>query len=400
MADTKLAIHGGTPVRGNDKQWPQWPVFDDTERRGLLEAFDAGKWWFGEQTEKFEKAYAAFQDARYCITCASGTSALEVALRVLGAGHGDEVIVPPYTFIATASAVMWVGATPVFVDVDDSWNIDPDLVEAAITPRTKAIVPVHFGGNIADMDRLNAIARKHGLGVLEDACHSWGGKWKGKGAGALGIGGAFSFQFSKNITAAEGGAIVSDDSEFAEGCRSVRNCGRGETSGWYGHVRVGTNSRITELQAVLLNAQLTRLEDQTLLREQNARILDEGLAEIEGLRPQPGDDRMTRRAYHLYCLRIDPDKFGCSREQFIRAAKAEGLPIDAGYGCPLYQQPVFQNRPCEHDYTQYSCPVAEDLCSRSGMWIFHSVLLGTESDMNDIVEIARKIKKHAAELNA
>lgn len=394
ITTSRLAIDGGAPVRGPEKSWPSWPVFDARECDAVSEVMTSGKWWFGERVKQFEREYAAFQDAKHCVTCASGTSALEVALHVLGVGAGDEVIVPPYTFIATASAVMWGGGTPVFVDVDDTWNLDVDLVEAAITPRTKAIIPVHFAGRVVDMDRLNAIAAKHGIAVLEDACHSWGGKWKGKGTGALGLGGAFSFQFSKNITGAEGGAILSDDDAFGEACRSTANCGRGTTPGsdWYGHVGLGTNSRLTEFQAAILSAQLTRLEEQTLKRETNAALLDRGLDAIEGLTPQPGDERITRRAYHLYCLRIRPEEFGCSREQFCNAAQAEGLPINPGYGIPLYKQPVFQNYAGDHDYSKYRCPVAEDLCYTSGMWIFHSALLGSEEDMWDIVAIAKKVK--------
>lgn len=395
----KLAIHGGAPVRGPEQKWPAWPVFDDLERRAVLEVLDSGKWWFGERVAQFEAAYAAFQDARHAITCASGTSALEIALRAAGVGPGDEVLVPPYTFIATASAAAYIGAKPVFVDVDATWNMNPDLVEAAITDRTKAIVPVHFGGLVADMDYLSAIAEDRGVALIEDACHSWGGKWKGKGTGALGLGGVFSFQMSKNITAAEGGAIVSDDDAFAEAARSIANCGRGGDSGWYGHVRVGTNSRMTEFQAAILSAQLTRLEAQTLHRERNGAYLDGALADVEGLIPQPADERVTRRAYHLYCLRIVPEEFGCSRAQFCKAAQAEGFPVGPGYGMPLYAQRAFLEGPHGAEYVQCTCPMAEDLCYTSGMWALHDVLLGTQEDMADIAAICRKIKRHAHALD-
>jgi dTDP-4-amino-4,6-dideoxygalactose transaminase len=392
-----LAVHGGIPVRDPGKPWPAWPVFDEAERRAVDDVVASGKWWYGERVKQFEQAYAAFQDAKHCITCTTGTSALEIAFRALDVGSGDEVIVPPYTFIATASAVAWVGATPVFVDVDDTWNLDPDLLEAVITPRTKAIVPVHFGGRVADMDRINAIAAKHGLSVLEDACHSWGSKWNGKGTGALGIGGVFSFQYTKNITAAEGGAILTDDDAFADVCRSLSNCGRGGSE-WYQHVRVGTNARMTEFQAALLSVQLGRLEEQTLRRERNAALLERELGAIEGIIPQPNDPRITRRGYHLYCLRIRPERFGCSREQFCKAAEAEGLPVSAGYGMPLYKQPAFLNYHGAYDYSKCHCPVTEDLCYTSGMWIFHPVLLGAENDMHDIVTIMKKIKAHASKL--
>ena len=396
---SKLAINGAKPVRNPGKSWPTWPVFDEAERTALNEVLDSGKWWYGGRVNRFEQAFAAFQDAAHCVTCTSGTSAAEVALQVAGIGQGDEVIVPPYTFIATASSVMRVGGTPVFVDVDESWCLDPDLIEAAITPRTKAIVPVHFGGRVADMDRVNDAAAKHGLEVMEDACHSWGSKWKGTGTGALALGGVFSFQFSKNLTAGEGGAILSDDEAFAESCRAVANCGRIKGSAWYSHSVVGTNARMTEFAGAILSAQLGRLEEQTLLRECNGAFLNRELGAIEGIAPQPGDERISRRAYHLYCLRIDPRVFGCSRGKFVEAARAEGLPIADGYGQPLYEQPIFQKPWHGHDYTKCRCPVTEDLCSTSGMWMVHTVLLGTEEDMHDIVDIVRKIKDNVLELN-
>ena len=398
MGASNLAIQGGTPVRSPEKTWPSWPVFDDAERKALSDVLESGKWWFGERVAQFERNYAAFQDANHCVTCTSGTAGAEICFQALGIGPGDEVIVPPYTFVATASSVMRVGATPVFADVDASWCLDPDAVEAAITSRTRAIVPVHFGGRVADMDRFNAMAKKHGLVILEDACHSWGAKWKGKGTGALGRAGVFSFQYSKNITAGEGGAILSDDEPLAEACRSITNCGRVKGSQWYSHSVLGTNARITEFAAALLNAQLGRLEAQTLRREKNAAILNEALSGIEGITPQPGDPRIARRAYHLYCVRIDPAAFGCSREKFVEAAEAEGLPIGSGYSVPLYKQPVFERFARGHDYSKYHCPVAEDLCYTSGMWFIHSVLLGTESDMEDIVAIFRKVKQHATDL--
>lgn len=393
-----LAIHGGEPVRPAGKTWPVWPVFDESEKSAVLSVLESGKWFYGEQVAEFEKRFAAFQNAAYGITCNSGTAAIEIALQALGVGPGDEVIVPPYTFVATASAVLRVGAIPVFVDIDQTWCMDPVHIEAAITPKTKVIMPVHFGGRVCDMDRINAIASKRNLTVLEDACHSWGGKWEGKGTGTLGLGGVFSFQVSKNITAGEGGAIVTNNEEFADRCRSISNCGRHKTGPWYHHVNVGTNARMTEFGAAILNAQLARLEKQTLRRESNAALLNAELPQIAGLTPQPSSNRITRRAYHLYCLRIDPKTFGCSRARFVEAANAEGWPISAGYPLPLYKQPVFE-KIAGHDYSRYHCPVAEDLCETSGMWFAHQLLLGAEEDMRDIVSIAKKIKSQVHSLN-
>ncbi len=394
---SQLALLGGTPVRSSEKSWPAWPMYDEGEKRALLDVLESRSWFYGERVAQFEKDFAAFQDARFGISCNSGTSAIEIALEALSIGEGDEVIVPPYTFVATASAVMRVGATPVFVDVDKSWCMDPNLVEAAITRRTRAIMPVHFGGRVCDVDRLRSIAHAHGIALIEDACHSWGAKWEGKGTGALGLCGVFSFQQSKNITAGEGGIILTDNEHFARLCRSISNCGRVEGAPWYHHVNVGTNARMSEFHAALLSAQLARLEAQTIRREQNAALLNSELSEIEGLLPQPSSNRITRRAYHLYCLRIDEEKFGCSREQFLAAAQAEGMPISSGYPLPLYQQPVFKKIK-HHDYDQYHLPVVEDLCFKSGMWMIHSVLLAEEEDMRDIVRIVAKIKENAAAL--
>ncbi len=391
-----LALLGGAPVRGPEKQWHGWPVYDDAERKALIDVLESGQWFYAGRVAQFEREYAEFQGAAYCVTCNSGTAAAEIVLQALGIGPGDEVIVPPYTFVATASSVLRVGATPVFADVDDTWCIDPEKVAEAITPKTRAIMPVHFGGRICDMDRLNDIADEHGIPIIEDACHAWGGRWVGKGAGTLGQCGVFSFQLSKNITAGEGGAIVTHDTKLAEMCRSITNCGRALGAPWYHHVNAGTNARMTEFQAALLSCQLRRLGEQTLARDRNATILNYELEKIEGLIPQPKSNRITRRAYHLYCMRIDPDRFGCSRAQFVAAANAEGWPVSAGYPLPLYEQPVFKDHPgrCR----SAACPMVEDLCHRSAMWFGHEKLLGTEEDMRDIVRIAEKIKANVEAL--
>jgi len=386
-ATNALAINGGAPVRPPENAWPAWPVFGEPERQAIHDVLESGKWWYGERVRAFEADYAAYQGAAHCVTCNSGTAAAEIFFQAVGIGPGDEVIVPPYTFFATASSVARVGATPVFADVDDSWCLDPKAVEAAITPRTKAIVPVHFGGRIADMDRLCALAEEYGLVILEDACHAWGARWRDRGAGAIGHGGVFSFQQSKNITAAEGGAITTNDEEIADKCRALINCGRRKGSEWYHHAYVGTNARMSEFAAALLGAQLTRLEQQNETRRANAAIIDAGIAGIEGLTPQPGDERITRRGYHLYCLRINPEYFGCTRAQFIKAAAAEGLPLSAGYAIPLYKQEVWEGR-----YDDCLCPVAEDLCAQSALWILHPMQLASPGDMRDIAAICHKLK--------
>ncbi|MBI2425326.1 MAG: DegT/DnrJ/EryC1/StrS family aminotransferase [Candidatus Hydrogenedentes bacterium] len=395
-----LALLGGEPVRGGEKAWPVWPVFDRSEEAAVLSVLRSGKWWYGEEVAAFEREFAAFQDAKYCVSCSNGTVALEIVLQALGIGPGDEVLVPPYTFVATASAVMRVGATPVFVDVDASWCLDVEQVAAAVTPRTKALMPVHFGGRVCDMERMRSVAVAHGLVLIEDACHSWGSKWQGKGTGALGRCGVFSFQHSKNITSGEGGAIVTDDEELADLCRSIANCGRGKDGPWYYHVNIGTNARITEMQGALLRAQLSRLESQTVHRERNGQYLDAALGAIAGLTPQAGDTRITRRAYHLYCLHLDAARFGCSRAQFIRAAEAEGLTVSAGYPITLCEQPAIQKFYAAQGRELPLCPVAHDLSHSGGMWLLHAQLLGSEEDMEDVVAIVEKIQAHAASIPA
>lgn len=400
VSDPPAAL-GGPAYRDKRIPWPKWPIHGNKERIELLRVLEGGNWWYGARVEKFEAQFAEYQGGKYCVTCSTGTIALEVMMQVLGMprdGPPAEVIVPAFTFIATASAVARMGGKPVFVDVDDSWCLDPERLEEAITENTKAIMPVHFAGRVANMDRIQEIADKHDLKVLEDACHSWGSKWENKGTGALSLGGAFSFQMFKNLSAAEGGAIVTDDEAFADSCRSVVNCGRTKNAPWYNHPELGTNARITEMQAALLLAQLERLPAQTELRAVNAKILDEGLNDIEGLALQQGDARITRRGHHLYCFRIDEALFGCSRLAFIRACQAEGLPIsEMYYPEPVYNQPIFKRlQPVQ----PHACPVSEDLAWNSAAWLNHWLLLGTAEDMQDIVQIVRKVKHHAHQLQA
>lgn len=396
MSTFKLALLGGSPCRAPEMKWPVWPQFDDREKTALLETLEKTNWWYGNAVRDFEEGFAAFQGAPYCLTTTSGTTALEILMQALDIGPGDEVIVPPFTFFATASAVSRMGATPVFVDIDDSWNIDPEKIEAAITSKTKAICPVHFSGRICDMDRINAIAEKHGLFVVEDACHSWGAKWKGKAAGILGTCGVFSFQAFKNLTSGEGGAMVTEDAGLARIIQSLINCGREEGGVWYEHHRFGTNARLGEFQGALLSAQLTRLPEQQATRVRNAAILDAGLSKIEGLTPQPIDARQTEHSRHIYCLRVDPEVFGCTRDRLVEAINAEGLPLGAGYPVPLYKQPAYVNTGM---YNDVHCPVCEDLCYRSALWFSHAHLLASESDMHGIVEMFQKVKDNVSELS-
>ncbi len=407
---TNLAINGGP--KACDYKWPKWPIWDETDKKALIEVLESGEWWYGKKVREFEEKFAAFQDAKFGVTASSGTTALEAALLALGVGAGDEVIVPPYTFMATASAVLRINAIPIFADIDgNTLCIDPDDVERKITDKTKAIIPVHLAGYVADMDRLNEIAKKHDLSVLEDACHSWGSRWKGKGTGALGHCGVFSFQASKNLNSAEGGIILTNDEELAETCRSYTNCGRGKGKPWYEHYLLGSNLRLTEFQGALLLAQLSRLEEQTQIRETNAGILNEGLRNIPGIITIENDPRITRRAYHLYPFRVDLKKLGIKCDKFIDALKAEGLSCGKGYDRPLYKNPLFQRKgegpefcpmSCpyyggEIDYSKVSCTVCEQVVEDT-LWIYHSVLLAEAKAMHMIIDAVKKICDNVAEL--
>jgi dTDP-4-amino-4,6-dideoxygalactose transaminase len=382
-------------------------MWDERERSGMLGVLESGEWWYGERVREFEAQFAEFQDARFGVTTSSGTTALETMLQALDVGPGDEVIVPPYTFIATATAVLRAGAIPVFADIEaNTWGLDPDDVVRKITPRTKAVMPVHFGGRIVDMEAYNEIGRQHNVLILEDACHSWGGKWKGKGTGALGRCGAFSFQVSKNVSGAEGGIILTDDESLAEQCRSITNCGRVAGGAWYEHANIGSNLRLTEFQAALLLAQLSRLEAHTLRRQANGAFLTEHLRDIPGICVVQEDPRITRRAYHLYTLRVEPQTLGISRDRFVKALGAEGVPASPGYLHPLYKNAVFQNLKgmranpgIELDYTRVSCPVSERACQET-VWLLHTLLLADETAMRGIVNAIEKVVSRAHEVPA
>ncbi|MEK7474705.1 MAG: DegT/DnrJ/EryC1/StrS family aminotransferase [Candidatus Coatesbacteria bacterium] len=394
----KLAVKGGP--KACRVKWPAWPIWGPPERRALLGVLESGKWWHGKNVLAFERAFAAFQGARHGVTCNSGTAGLEAALGGLGVGPGDEVIVPAFTFIATASAVVRCGAKVVFADVRaDNLCLDPDDVERKLGPRTRAIIPVHFCGNIADMDRLNAITRRKRLLIIEDACHAWGSRWRSKGAGALGTCGAFSFQISKNMTAGEGGIVLADDAKVAEKVFAFTHCGRRAGAAWYMHYTPATNSRMTEWQAAILLQQLKRLGAQTRRRQANARILDRGLGRLPGILPQVTDPRVTRRAYHMYCFRLDLDVLGIDRASFLSALSAEGVPCMPAYGITIDENPLFTGRDGGAGIPARgaSCPEAQR-AAKNTCWINHQNLLAPAAAMHRIVYAAEKVVANLHEL--
>lgn len=393
---SKLAINGGNPVC--TKPWPQWPQWDEREKTQILRVLESGEWGGANAAvNEFEARFAARHEAAHCCTVTNGTQSLEAALRVLGVGPGDEIIVPPYTFIATANAPRLAGATPVFVDIDPAtYNLDIRLVEAAITPKTKAIIPVHFAGLPADMDALLPLAEKHGLYVIEDAAHAHGSTWHGKPVGTLGHIGSFSLQASKNLTAGEGGIVLTNHEELAGRLWSYINQGRTPNGAWFEHEILGNNLRMTGWQAGMLLAQMTRFEEQLQRRQENARRLHTILAEIDGLQPQRWDDRCEIHAHHLFIMRYDQEAWqGVPRERFVKALQAEGVPLSIGYTVPLYEQP-----PLAAPYSRHlPCPATEHACHSEGTWMHHSVLLAEPQVMDDVAHAILKVREQIDELS-
>lgn len=402
MNKKELAINGGEKTI---KRTFPWPVFDNSDVEAITGITRSGEWANPDckgYVEKFEKEFADFCGSRYALSCVNGSVALRLALIAAGVKPGDEVIVPPYTFIATASIVIEANCVPVFVDIDpDTYNLDATRIEDAITERTRAIIPVHFAGLACDMDRIMQIAEKHKLIVIEDAAHAHGGEYKGKKLGTIGHAGSFSFQSSKNLTAGEGGMIVTDDEAYYERMNSLRNVGRIKGGEWYEHHYLGCNYRITQFQAALLSQQLRRLDSQTRTRDANGRYLTSLLASVKGIKPLIRSEHATLHTYHLYILRYDKAAFGgLSKKEFAAMLSAEGVPAFMGYPEPLYKQPVFQQKnflcyaiPDYVDYTNVSCPVTEKACYEEGVWILQHAMLGTREDMEDFARAIRKIQE-------
>jgi dTDP-4-amino-4,6-dideoxygalactose transaminase len=341
---------------------------------------------------------------RFALSVTNGTAALEAALRAAGVSYGDEVIVPPYTFVATASAVLLVGGIPVFADIDpETYCLDPAAAEAAITPRTKAIVPVHIAGNPADIDSLCAIAGRHGLTLIEDACQSHGGRLGGNPTGSLGDMGCFSFQSSKNINSGEGGAITTNDPELFERAWSFKNCGRTRGGEWYQHDVIGDNFRMSQFQAAILRAQLTRMEEWAERRAANGAYLCKGLTDIGGLVPQRTYDKVTRHGFHFILTRYQPEAFGgWSRERFLAALHAEGIPASRGY-IPLYNTGAVEKTTALlrqklglGEGSSPECPVTERACNVEAVWLLgQSPLLGPREDLDDVLAAVAKIRAAA-----
>jgi dTDP-4-amino-4,6-dideoxygalactose transaminase len=406
----ELAINGGTPVRASE--YPVWPVPDDDYVAAVTEVVRSGEWGGfpepGVNASAFEEAFAAYQGARHGTLMVNGTIAMEVACKALDIGWGDEVIVPALTFAATAYAPMAAGALPVPVDVlPQTWCIDPQAVEDAVTPRTKAILPVHLGHQMADMDRIMEIADKHDLAVIEDCAHAHGQQWNGKGAGCIGDFGSFSHQSSKILTSGEGGSLLTNDERLAMRAHSIIDCGRPKDPEEK-EFTFGANYRLSELNAALLVVAMRKFPAQQAERAENGRLFEELVAQVPGVRVMPHDTRITRWSFYNYILAIEPEVFGgATNERVCMAMEAEGIPAEVQYPsmnhyelfqASLSRLPVAVEYADRLDPKTMSFPVAEAAGQRESVYFMENVFRDGRRGVDDAVEALAKIQRNAAEL--
>jgi dTDP-4-amino-4,6-dideoxygalactose transaminase len=410
----KLAITGGTPVRR--KPFAPWPVYTQQEARGLQKVLASRNWggypFPNKVADAFAQEFAKFHGARYGLAAANGTIAIEIALKATGIKPGDEVIVPAYTWEGTVGPILLLNAVPVFVDIDSAtYCLDAKLIEKALTPKTRAILPVHLAMRFADMDEICRIAQAHKLVVIEDCAHAHGGKWRTKGAGGTGDLGCFSFQSSKLMTAGEGGAVITSNLEYYERAQSFVNCGRASETDQFKHRLIGFNYRITELQAAILQAQLARLPRQAKVRQANMENFEKRLRGTPGLGFLERDLRNTRVAAYQYVFKYLPEHFqGIPRAAFLGALEVEGIPCDGLFYEPVYRSALFPVDPSEWPALSwgrpeplnlrnlYYCPVSERAAYEESVWLPHHIFLGSKKDTDDIAEAVLKVCENIEEL--
>jgi dTDP-4-amino-4,6-dideoxygalactose transaminase len=410
----KLAITGGKPVRR--KPFAPWPVYTREESRGLQKVLASRNWGgypFPNQiANSFAGKFARFHSAKYGLAVTNGTIAIQIALKAASIMPGDEVIVPAYTWEGTVGPILLLNAVPVFVDVDpDTYCLDAKLIEKAITPKTRAILPVHLAMRFPDMDAIMRIARAHNLVVIEDCAHAHGGKWRSKGSGATGDLGCFSFQSSKLMTSGEGGAVISSNLEFMERAQSYTNCGRASSTDKFAHRFIGFNFRITEFQAALLDAQLKRLPAQQKVRQANMDHLEKRLSGMPGLSFLKRDRRQTRVAAYQYVFKYSPENFqGIPRAAFLGALELEGIPCDGLFYEPVYKSALFPVDPREYPVlswgrpepldlkNMYHCPVSDRAAYVESVWLPHHLFLGSRKDADNIADGILKVCGNIREL--
>ncbi|TVR69689.1 MAG: DegT/DnrJ/EryC1/StrS family aminotransferase [Marinilabiliales bacterium] len=420
------AIIGGSPVR--TAGWPVWPFWDTAaDEKFVVDVLRKGVWCRAgvdprvSVVSEFERQYAEKLGSKRCLAVVNGTNSLIIALRMLDIGGGDEVIVTPYTFIATISAILEVGAMPVFADVDPAtFQIRPENIKKKITPATRAILPVHILGLPCDMPAIMDIAREHDLIVVEDACQAWLAEINNRKVGTFGHAGCFSFQNTKHLAIGEGGALISDDDQFMDRCYSYHDTGSryGRMDDLVGGIYVmrGNNLRMTEYQAAIGLAQMKRLDEQTTVRNINAAYLKPRLSDIPGIMPYELYDHVTRAAFHLFAFRYKKEEFsGMTRPEFLRALRAEGVPCSGGYSGNLNMMPyldeAFKSKNYRNMYPAGDlnferfveanrCPESERLCNEEAVWLFQSMLLGEPEDMDDIFNAIEKIHRNSGKIKA
>lgn len=409
----KLAITGGKPVRR--KPSPPWPIYTQEEIRAVQKVMKSRNWggypFPNKFAEAFGKKFARFHGAKYGLAVANGTIALEIALKAIGIQPGDEVIVPAYTWEGTVGPILLLNAVPVFVDVDpDTYCLDARLIEKALTPKTRAILPVHLALRFADLDEIRRIACAHKLAVIEDCAHAHGGKWRNKGAGASGDLGCFSFQSSKLMTAGEGGGVITSNLEYYERAQSYTNCGRASATDKFRHRLIGFNYRMTEFQAAILEVQLKRLPRQAKIRQANMDHLEKRLRGTPGLGFLKRDPRQTRVAAYQYVFKYSPEHFQIPRAAFLGALQMEGIPCDGLFYEPVYRSALFPVNQQEHPALSwgrpepinlrelYHCPVSERAAYEESVWLPHHIFLGSRKDAVDIADAILKVCENVGEL--
>ncbi|HBC89342.1 MAG TPA: hypothetical protein DCZ94_20575 [Lentisphaeria bacterium] len=405
----KLAIAGGKPVSVKQLKPMDWPPRDKATAKKLCEVYMSGKWSFnGTEEQAFVKEYAKFHGAKYGVFMVNGTVTLQCALAACGVGPGDEVIVPALTWLATSTAVNQIGAKTVFVDIDPlTLCLDPQKFKEAITPKTKAVIPVHLYGSNADLDVIISIAKKRGIFVIEDCAHAQGGKWKGRGLGSWGDIGSFSFQQSKTLSCGEGGICLTNDEKLAGLLYRLKHIGyaantaQGKAASGPPAGLLCNNYRATEFQAVILRGQLKGLAKLIALYNRNALRLEKQLAGIPGLRVQARGRLAGPQSYYGWAVTFTDDVFaGIPFSSIQKAMTAEGLSTWGTYG-PVYKHMLY-NLPKNSAYriANGKCPVAEGIASSKTAVLPHPWLGSDAATIDLIARIFAKIAGNADALRA